>query len=113
MQSNSALQVNFAYKEAGEQKQALVKVRMCPKHAIQLNYKQNKLLIKKRKRELQQEEDEHVKQLKQSQRGSGGARADEKSDDRLEHSADSRNPKQAAVKSEREGVDNLFEGLFD
>ena len=46
------LQVNFAYKEAGERKQALVKLRLCPKHALQLNHKQNQQqLVKKRKRE--------------------------------------------------------------
>lgn len=44
-------QVNFAYKEAGESKQALVKLRLCPKHALQLNYKQNEQLLKKRKRD--------------------------------------------------------------
>ena len=47
------VQVNFAYKEAGEQKQALVKLRLCPKHALQLNHRQNYKLIKKRKREQQ------------------------------------------------------------
>lgn len=44
-------QVNFAYKEAGESKQALVKLRLCPKHALQLNFKQNEQLLKKRKRD--------------------------------------------------------------
>ena len=44
-------QVNFAYREAGENKQALVKLRLCPKHALQLNYKQNEKLLKKRKRD--------------------------------------------------------------
>lgn len=47
------MQVNFAYKEAGEHKQALVKLRLCPRHALQLNHKQNHRLIKKRKREQQ------------------------------------------------------------
>lgn len=35
------LQVQFAYSEAGVQKAALVKLRVCPKHALQLNYQKN------------------------------------------------------------------------
>ena len=51
-------QVLFAYKEAGEHKQALVKVRLCPKHAMQLNHKQNQRLMKKRKQQLADEAEE-------------------------------------------------------
>ena len=32
----SSFEVNFAYDEAGESKQALVKLRVCPKHAEQV-----------------------------------------------------------------------------
>ena len=32
----SSFEVNFAYQEAGESKQALVKLRVCPKHAEQV-----------------------------------------------------------------------------
>ena len=43
-------QVQFAYEEAGEQKAALVKLRVCPKHALQLNYQktQSALLVRDR-----------------------------------------------------------------
>jgi len=34
-----SFEVPFGYDEAGERKQALVKVRVCPKHALKLNYK--------------------------------------------------------------------------
>ncbi|KAK9813683.1 hypothetical protein WJX73_003513 [Symbiochloris irregularis] len=35
----ASFEVPFSYMEAGQRKQALVKVRLCPKHAIQLNYR--------------------------------------------------------------------------
>jgi protein FRA10AC1 len=38
----ASFEVPFGYIEAGEKKQALVKVRLCPEHAYQLNYKKNK-----------------------------------------------------------------------
>ena len=40
------LQVNFGYVEAGEQKQALVKLRVCPECAAKLNYKKQRALAK-------------------------------------------------------------------
>ncbi|KAK9803030.1 hypothetical protein WJX72_007239 [[Myrmecia] bisecta] len=42
----ASYEVNFGYSEAGEQKQALVKLRVCPEHAMQLNYRKNKQLLK-------------------------------------------------------------------
>jgi hypothetical protein len=36
-----SFEVPFAYTEAGERKRALVKVRLCPDHAYQLNYRKN------------------------------------------------------------------------
>eukprot|EP00850_Spirogloea_muscicola_P002352 SM000009S23481 [mRNA] locus=s9:280679:282846:+ [translate_table: standard] len=46
-----AIKVNFAYKEAGEEKQALVKLRICPKHAYQLNYRKEKERERAQRRE--------------------------------------------------------------
>eukprot|EP00850_Spirogloea_muscicola_P011071 SM000067S20348 [mRNA] locus=s67:446498:448577:- [translate_table: standard] len=50
--------VNFAYKEAGEEKQALVKLRICPnddlwvaRHAYQLNYRKEKERERAQRRE--------------------------------------------------------------
>jgi len=37
-------EVNFAYKEAGERKNALVKLRLCPRCGFQLHYKKYKAL---------------------------------------------------------------------
>lgn len=47
-----AHQVNFAYKEAGEHKQALVKLRVCPSCATKLNYKKQRALAKAQKRQV-------------------------------------------------------------
>ena len=38
--------MQFAYNEAGTQKAALVKLRLCPKHALQLNYQKNQESLK-------------------------------------------------------------------
>lgn len=43
-------EVNFAYKEQGEAKNALVKLRLCPEHSEQLNYTSKKREIKRLKR---------------------------------------------------------------
>ncbi len=107
------LQVNFAYKEAGEHKQALVKVRVCPKHAMQLNHKQNQQLIKKRKQELQKEQVEHKKHKKHSHKASG-SKSDHSSssDDSLEsHGAWETGRQDTHGKTSR--VENVFEGLFE
>ncbi len=113
--SANVLQVNFAYKEAGECKQALVKVRVCPKHAMQLNHKQNQQLIKKRKQELQKEQIEHSKRQKRPQNASG-------SNSKLDHSRNSDGSPESHGEWETGGqdthgktseVDEVFEGLFD
>ncbi|KXZ54811.1 hypothetical protein GPECTOR_4g882 [Gonium pectorale] len=57
-------EINFAYQEAGERKQALVKLRVCPACAFKLNYRKEKALAKaadaaaarKRKREAEEAE---------------------------------------------------------
>ncbi|EFN56799.1 hypothetical protein CHLNCDRAFT_22127 [Chlorella variabilis] len=38
----ASFEVPFAYQEAGERKQALVKLRVCPTHAHQLNYRKQR-----------------------------------------------------------------------
>eukprot|EP00295_Goniomonas_pacifica_P029364 CAMPEP_0175931640 /NCGR_PEP_ID=MMETSP0108-20121206/18959_1 /TAXON_ID=195067 ORGANISM="Goniomonas pacifica, Strain CCMP1869" /NCGR_SAMPLE_ID=MMETSP0108 /ASSEMBLY_ACC=CAM_ASM_000204 /LENGTH=257 /DNA_ID=CAMNT_0017255215 /DNA_START=10 /DNA_END=783 /DNA_ORIENTATION=- len=44
-------EVNFSYKEAGERKNALVKLRCCPTCADKLNYKHNRRMEKRRRKE--------------------------------------------------------------
>ncbi|XP_002981847.2 protein FRA10AC1 [Selaginella moellendorffii] len=50
-------EVNFVYKEAGESKQALVKLRLCPGCAYKLNYKKEK----EKKRQMRKEQKEETK----------------------------------------------------
>ena len=65
------LQVNFKYKEAGQAKQALVKLRVCHTHALHLNHKANGELLrsarkqrKKRKREESKRDQELLQSLR-------------------------------------------------
>ena len=44
----SSYEVNFAYEEAGQRKQALVKLRVCPQCAFKLNYRKEKQFQKAR-----------------------------------------------------------------
>lgn len=43
--SLASFEVNFVYEEAGAAKAALVKLRLCPKHALQLNFQKNRLAL--------------------------------------------------------------------
>ena len=114
------VQVNFAYKEAGEHKQALVKLRLCPKHALQLNHKQNHKLIKKRKRE-QQDMQHHIgKERKQSIRNEASTGLADQSNTNISGSGHTQAPDagQASKAFDRKlGTnkhhDEVFDGLFD
>ena len=113
------VQVNFAYKEAGEHKQALVKLRLCPKHALQLNHKQNHKLIKKRKREQENAQAHVSKQPAHSSRdemspdvqdnaGSGGS-----SDAAAQVPDAAQASKLLDHKCRRSKQHEVFDGLFD
>lgn len=117
--SPAYVQVNFAYKEAGEQKQALVKVRLCPKHALQLNHKQNHKLIKKRKREQEFAQKHASRQSARSERGeastdlgdSSGSDVIAEAGAHLSEAAHAKNSSDHKRKhSKHHGV---FDGLFD
>ena len=43
---DNPLQVNLGYVEAGVQKNALVKLRVCPEHGLQLNHKKDAAVLK-------------------------------------------------------------------
>ena len=113
------VQVNFAYKEAGEQKQALVKLRLCPKHALQLNHKQNHKLIKKRKREQQDVQARVSKQPAHSSRDETSPDLQEKSgaDESASAAAQLPDPARAHTlldhKHGRSKQHEVFDGLFD
>eukprot|EP01119_Soliformovum_irregulare_P023694 TRINITY_DN8328_c0_g1_i1.p1 TRINITY_DN8328_c0_g1~~TRINITY_DN8328_c0_g1_i1.p1 ORF type:complete len:278 (+),score=77.84 TRINITY_DN8328_c0_g1_i1:111-836(+) len=51
----TSYELNFAYKENGEHKNALVKVRVCPECAEMLNYKKNQQILKEEKKAQKRE----------------------------------------------------------
>ncbi|XP_038830845.1 protein FRA10AC1 [Salvelinus fontinalis] len=64
-------EVNFAYVEQGEKRNALVKLRLCPECSFKLNYHhKRKEVIAKRKRPKSSEENEVEPQSKRSKKGS-------------------------------------------
>lgn len=59
-------EVNFAYQELGERKNALVKIRLCPEHSEQLNYGSKKREVKRLKRAERQQAKEEKKEKRKS-----------------------------------------------
>ena len=64
-------EVNFAYKEDGEKKNALVKLRLCPDCSYKLNYHHKRKEVTKKKKRRKSE--------KKRKRKSGTERSDKKS----------------------------------
>ncbi|CAI5519890.1 unnamed protein product, partial [Closterium sp. Naga37s-1] len=67
-------EVNFAYHEAGQKKQALVKLRVCTKHAYHLNYRKEKELewqraAEERERERAERERRQKERKRRKKRG--------------------------------------------
>ncbi|XP_075151290.1 uncharacterized protein LOC142225429 [Haematobia irritans] len=64
-------EVNFAYKEHGELKNALIKVRLCPEHSQQLNYTSKRREVRRLKhkeRQMIKEERSHKKSRLKNQK---------------------------------------------
>ncbi|XP_053957796.1 protein FRA10AC1 [Anastrepha ludens] len=53
-------EVNFSYREQGERKNALVKLRLCPTHSEQLNYTSRKREIKRLKKSVNRKIDNKI-----------------------------------------------------
>ena len=62
-------EVNFAYNEAGESKQALVKLRVCPKCSFKLNYRKEKELEKQLRKESRRKKRRLLKEKKREKKG--------------------------------------------
>ena len=60
----SSYEMNFVYKEGGEKKEALVKLRLCPECGVKLNYRQ----LKQRDREMKKEAKANKKKAKRHDR---------------------------------------------
>lgn len=61
-------EVNFAYSEAGESKQALVKLRVCPKCSYKLNYRKEKELERELRKESRRKKRRFLKEKKREKR---------------------------------------------
>jgi len=118
-----SFEVPFGYIEAGEKKRALVKVRVCPEHAYQLNHKKNKeseKMLRKRKAEQEEEDDDGVKGSRRphgklGSRSSIGGRIKEDLGNR-KSSADGNTPSGVAFNGRIPRVNEdqeLFAGLFE
>jgi len=72
-------EVNFSYKEAGEQKKALVKLRVCPTCAEKLYYKKNQeQKLEKKEKNEKRERKEKRKRHSESQKSQKKPRLEEK-----------------------------------
>eukprot|EP00270_Netrium_digitus_P017116 TRINITY_DN6234_c0_g1_i2.p1 TRINITY_DN6234_c0_g1~~TRINITY_DN6234_c0_g1_i2.p1 ORF type:complete len:198 (-),score=54.25 TRINITY_DN6234_c0_g1_i2:286-879(-) len=63
-----SFEVNFSYREEGQLKQALVKLRVCPKHSYQLNYRKEKEMERKQRREEKEKRKEKERQMREERR---------------------------------------------
>lgn len=113
----SSYEVNFAYNEAGQSKQALVKLRVCPRCADKLNYKREKdrekLLLshdrengKHKRSEEPQEKSRRLKKTKYSTDTEG------KSDDDEKGHCSSSPPSKGQLMGCQEEYDKYFKGMF-
>lgn len=94
-------EVNFAYSEAGENKQALVKLRVCPKCSYKLNYRKEKEFERKLRKDARRKKRKLLREIKKGKRGSrerskNSENSGEEFDDKLRESPSS---------SEEEGSD--------
>lgn len=110
-------EVNFAYKEAGESKQALVKLRVCPKCSYKLNYRKEKELereLRKESRRKKRRKNQEKKRRSSSKRDKPlSTPEDEDSDDfgSSEDVEDSRF-KRSLSKKTSENKEGEFEPYF-
>lgn len=111
----ASYEVHFAYKEAGEHKQALVKVRLCPKHAMQLNHKQNQRLIKKHKQESAAEQGRDAKRHKAAVNSSAEEEpvAANSTSSQASGSEDVHSRHHKLKQANLDKSEELFEGLFE
>ncbi|KAJ3268209.1 hypothetical protein HK104_005436 [Borealophlyctis nickersoniae] len=74
-------EVNFAYMEAGEKKNALVKLRLCEECSVKLNYRKIKEMRKKRRREEREERRRKKRRSKRRKEGAESESGEEEEDD--------------------------------
>jgi len=110
-----SFEVNFQYVEAGERKNALVKLRLCPECAYKLNYKkekEKKKAEKKRRRKAEEEESKLRKKLKEEGREDELKELDERKA-REEKEEEERREREQTEKEEAERREREAEGAND
>ena len=127
----ASFEVPFGYIEAGEKKQALVKVRLCPEHAYQLNYNKNRRAEKRhaaagKKEKKRKKKEERSRKRKKTSKYSSTDTEDSSSGDTGTDSSSSKGEEEEKEelahgkknqKSDHgvasDGYDELFTGLFE
>ena len=113
--------MNFRYTEDGQRKNALVKLRLCPKCAKKLNYKQDRKrkrqekkqarrLQKKQKWEKQPEVDDSAPKTSEAE-GSGETEKGKRGTEAIPNIWQGR-PKAASTPTQTQRFEDYFEGLF-
>lgn len=115
----SSYEVNFSYQEAGESKQALVKLRVCESCSIKLNYKKEK----EKARQLHKQDKERQKQRRHDK--GDKKRPYSESDDEMHNESERKSRRnEIGIKSSTAGLkhegdanvgpefDEYFEGMF-
>lgn len=110
-------EVNFGYVEAGEKKNALVKIRLCDECAKKMNYKADKKKEKKRlKEEKKKRKREEKEKRKRKRDESGSSDSDEENRSKKRQKIDSDQNNNTSNEEQKEvleeTVDKFFEGLF-
>jgi protein FRA10AC1 len=109
----ASFEVPFGYVEVDEKKQALVKVRLCPEHAYQLNYKKN------REAEKRQDGIDSKKSKKKKRKKKRKKEVDTSSSSSSSESESSSEEDEKVVelphrkKARQSGDEELFTGLFE
>ncbi|KAF6735368.1 FRA10AC1-like protein [Oryzias melastigma] len=102
-------EVNFAYVEHGEKRNALVKLRLCPECSFKLNFHHKRKEVKaKSKNKVSQENQEPVKKKKKRRKSSSSHSKKHKHKKRRDHSSTSSSSE--SQNSEKEDSDGEPEG---
>ncbi len=115
-------EVNFAYLEGGEKKNALVKVRLCPECSYRLNYGHKRKEVrrrkaakkeKKRKKKSRQDEDEDSSSTDEETREKAKWQRERREEERMEKEAKDIWSKPVEVEQERTREEDFSEFLED
>eukprot|EP01083_Nonionella_stella_P085383 236775_1 len=108
-----SFEMPFSYMEQGDQKHALIKLRLCPKCAYKLHYKKSKekerAQLKKRKKEKKKRKEKKSKKRRKKKRK---MQSSEDSSSSTESDSDEVSNRESASKKPGEAPDDIFKGMF-